>query len=77
MYQMNDFDVADVPPDGSSLSSSTLLSPLQKEDGTVNRDFKKTKTRDQVTAAFQDFVKGNKDTLVSVFSLRRAVSADT
>lgn len=76
MYQMNDFGVADVPPDGSSLSSSTLLSPLQKEDGTVNRDFKKTKTRDQVTAAFQDFVKGNKDTLVSVFSLRRAVSAD-
>lgn len=73
---MNDFDVADVPPDGSSLSSSALLSPLQKEDGTVNRDFKKTKTRDQVTAAFQDFVKGNKDTLVSVFSLRRAVSAD-
>lgn len=36
------------------------------EDGTVNRDFKKTKTREQVTAAFQDFVKGNKDVLVSV-----------
>lgn len=36
------------------------------EDGTVNRDFKKTKTREQVTAAFQDFVKGNKDILVSV-----------
>lgn len=38
----------------------------------MNRDFKKTKTREQVTAAFRDFVKGNKDTLVSVFSLRRA-----
>ncbi|KAK1889071.1 Inositol-trisphosphate 3-kinase B [Dissostichus eleginoides] len=34
-----------------------------KEDGTVNRDFKKTKTREQVTAAFHDFVKGNKDVL--------------
>lgn len=33
----------------------------------MNRDFKKTKTREQVTAAFQDFVKGNKDVLVSVF----------
>lgn len=53
-----------------------LLSSPQKEDGTVNRDFKKTKTREQVTAAFQDFVKGNKDILVSVFSLRRAVSVD-
>lgn len=42
----------------------------------MNRDFKKTKTREQVTAAFQDFVKGNKDILVSVFSLRRAVSVD-
>lgn len=49
---------------------------VQKEDGTVNRDFKKTKTRNQVTAAFQDFVKGNKDTLVSVFSLRRTISVD-
>lgn len=53
-----------------------LLSSPQKEDGTVNRDFKKTKTREQVTTAFQDFVKGNKDILVSVFSLRRAVSVD-
>lgn len=43
-----------------------LSSPLQKEDGTVNRDFKKTKTREQVTAAFEDFVKGNKEILVSV-----------
>lgn len=43
-----------------------MSSALQKEDGTVNRDFKKTKTREQVAAAFQDFVKGNKDILVSV-----------
>lgn len=33
----------------------------------MNRDFKKTKTREQVTTAFHDFVKGNKDILVSVF----------
>lgn len=46
---------------------SELCSLLQKEDGTVNRDFKKTKTREQVVTAFSDFVKGNKDILVSVF----------
>lgn len=33
----------------------------------MNRDFKKTKTREQVTTAFDDFVKGNKDILVSMF----------
>ena len=38
----------------------------QKEDGTVNRDFKKTRTREQVTGAFQDFVKGNHNILVSM-----------
>lgn len=35
----------------------------------MNRDFKKTKTREQVTAAFDDFVKGNKDILVSMFAV--------
>ncbi|KAM3603321.1 uncharacterized protein V6R79_020313 [Siganus canaliculatus] len=47
-------------------STATLgfrIEGVKKEDGTVNRDFKKTKTRDQVTAAFHDFVKGNKDIL--------------
>ncbi|KAM9338970.1 inositol-trisphosphate 3-kinase A [Symphorus nematophorus] len=47
-------------------STATLgfrIEGVKKEDGTVNRDFKKTKTREQVTAAFQDFVKGNKDIL--------------
>uniref|UniRef100_A0A3B5A9M5 Kinase n=1 Tax=Stegastes partitus TaxID=144197 RepID=A0A3B5A9M5_9TELE len=47
-------------------STATLgfrIEGVKKEDGTVNRDFKKTKTREQVTAAFQDFVKGNKDVL--------------
>lgn len=47
-------------------STATLgfrIEGVKKEDGTVNRDFKKTKTRDQVTVAFQDFVRGNKDVL--------------
>ncbi|XP_028997954.1 inositol-trisphosphate 3-kinase B [Betta splendens] len=47
-------------------STATLgfrIEGVKKEDGTVNRDFKKTKTREQVTAAFGDFVKGNKDVL--------------
>ncbi|CAG01798.1 unnamed protein product, partial [Tetraodon nigroviridis] len=47
-------------------STATLgfrIEGVKMEDGTVNRDFKKTKTREQVTAAFQDFVKGNKDVL--------------
>eukprot|EP00061_Rhincodon_typus_P011183 g36018.t1 len=30
------------------------------EDGTVNRDFKKTKTEEQVVVAFQEFTKGNR-----------------
>ncbi|XP_034383739.1 inositol-trisphosphate 3-kinase B isoform X2 [Cyclopterus lumpus] len=52
-------------------STATLgfrIEGVKKEDGTVNRDFKKTKTRDQVTAAFHDFVKGNKDILNSYLS---------
>ncbi|XP_056337015.1 inositol-trisphosphate 3-kinase B [Danio aesculapii] len=49
-------------------STATLgfrIEGIKKEDGTVNRDFKKTKTREQVTEAFQDFVKGNKNILHS------------
>nr|XP_057912238.1 inositol-trisphosphate 3-kinase B [Doryrhamphus excisus] len=45
-------------------STATLgfrIEGVKKEDGTVNRDFKRTKTREQVMAAFHDFVKGNKD----------------
>lgn len=37
----------------------------QKEDGSVNRDFKKTKTREQVIEAFREFTKGNPNILVS------------
>ncbi|XP_061099194.1 inositol-trisphosphate 3-kinase A [Conger conger] len=49
-------------------STATLgfrIEGIKKEDGTVNRDFKKTKSREQVTEAFQDFVKGNKNILKS------------
>ncbi|KAL2082326.1 hypothetical protein ACEWY4_022144 [Coilia grayii] len=49
-------------------STSTLgfrIEGIKKEDGTVNRDFKKTKSREQVTEAFHDFVKGNKNILTS------------
>ncbi|XP_067239257.1 inositol-trisphosphate 3-kinase A [Chanodichthys erythropterus] len=49
-------------------STATLgfrIEGIKNEDGTVNRDFKKTKTREQVTEAFQDFVKGNKNILHS------------
>ncbi|XP_047244201.1 inositol-trisphosphate 3-kinase B isoform X2 [Girardinichthys multiradiatus] len=47
-------------------STATLgfrIEGVKKEDGTVNRDFKKTKTREQVVAAFNDFVKGDKEIL--------------
>ncbi|XP_062857264.1 inositol-trisphosphate 3-kinase B [Trichomycterus rosablanca] len=45
-------------------STATLgfrIEGIKKEDGTVYRDFKKTRTREQVTDAFQDLVKGNKN----------------
>ncbi|XP_048841549.1 inositol-trisphosphate 3-kinase B [Brienomyrus brachyistius] len=47
-------------------STATLgfrIEGIKKEDGTVNRDFKKTKSREQVIEAFHDFVKGNKNIL--------------
>ncbi|KAI7799984.1 inositol-trisphosphate 3-kinase B [Triplophysa rosa] len=49
-------------------STATLgfrIEGIKKEDGTVKRDFKKTKTREQLTEAFQEFVKGNKNILNS------------
>lgn len=49
---------------GPLLTPSGWLPP-QKEDGSVNRDFKKTKTREQVTEAFREFTKGNQNILVS------------
>lgn len=56
--------VSRVPAHGPS-ADPLLASPSQKEDGSVNRDFKKTKTREQVTEAFREFTKGNRNILVS------------
>ncbi|XP_078398878.1 inositol-trisphosphate 3-kinase B-like [Cetorhinus maximus] len=44
-------------------STATLgfrIEGVKNEDGTVNRDFKKTKTKEQIEEAFRDFTKGNK-----------------
>ncbi|XP_041661295.1 inositol-trisphosphate 3-kinase B isoform X2 [Cheilinus undulatus] len=60
-------------------STATLgfrIEGVKKEDGTVNRDFKKTKTREQVTAAFHDFVKGNKD-ILKLYLIRLKEIKDT
>lgn len=49
-------------------STATLgfrIEGIKKEDGSVNRDFKKTKTREQVTEAFREFTKGNPTVLVA------------
>ncbi|KAG5276730.1 hypothetical protein AALO_G00109080 [Alosa alosa] len=57
-------------------STATLgfrIEGIKKEDGTVNRDFKKTKSREQVTEAFHDFVKGNKNILTSYLSRLKAI----
>uniref|UniRef100_A0A7D9NL55 Kinase n=1 Tax=Xenopus tropicalis TaxID=8364 RepID=A0A7D9NL55_XENTR len=47
-------------------STSTLgfrIEGIKDGDGTVNRDFKKTKTREQVMEAFRGFTKGNQKIL--------------
>ncbi|KAM9155063.1 inositol-trisphosphate 3-kinase B [Pangshura tecta] len=47
-------------------STATLgfrIEGIKKEDGTVNRDFKKTRTKEQVTEAFREFTKGNRNIL--------------
>lgn len=49
-------------------STATLgfrIEGIKKEDGTVNRDFKKTKTKEQVIVSFREFIKGNRNILVS------------
>ncbi|XP_051881129.1 inositol-trisphosphate 3-kinase B [Pristis pectinata] len=48
-------------------STATLgfrIEGVKKEDGSVNRDFKKTKTKDQVMVSFWEFTKGNREILV-------------
>uniref|UniRef100_A0A8C5PKH7 Kinase n=1 Tax=Leptobrachium leishanense TaxID=445787 RepID=A0A8C5PKH7_9ANUR len=52
-------------------STATLgfrIEGIKKEDGTVNRDFKKTKTRDQLMESFKEFTKGNGNILRSYLS---------
>ncbi|XP_042301109.1 LOW QUALITY PROTEIN: inositol-trisphosphate 3-kinase B [Sceloporus undulatus] len=47
-------------------STATLgfrIEGIKKEDGTVNRDFKKTRTKEQVMEAFREFTKGNHNIL--------------
>ncbi|XP_054550947.1 inositol-trisphosphate 3-kinase B [Talpa occidentalis] len=49
-------------------STATLgfrIEGIKKEDGSVNRDFKKTKTREQVTEAFREFTKDNQNILIA------------
>ncbi|XP_054432635.1 inositol-trisphosphate 3-kinase B [Pteronotus mesoamericanus] len=49
-------------------STATLgfrIEGIKKEDGSVNRDFKKTKTREQVIEAFREFTKGNQNILIA------------
>ncbi|XP_024860158.1 inositol-trisphosphate 3-kinase B isoform X2 [Kryptolebias marmoratus] len=59
-------------------STATLgfrIEGVKKEDGTVNRDFKKTKTREQVFTAFNDFVKGNRDILIQYLTRLKEIRA--
>ncbi|XP_004641227.1 inositol-trisphosphate 3-kinase B [Octodon degus] len=57
-------------------STATLgfrIEGIKKEDGSVNRDFKKTKTREQVTEAFREFTKGNYNILVAYRDRLKAI----
>ncbi|XP_003798849.1 inositol-trisphosphate 3-kinase B [Otolemur garnettii] len=57
-------------------STATLgfrIEGIKKEDGSVNRDFKKTKTREQVTEAFREFTKGNHNILIAYRDRLKAI----
>ncbi|XP_029448904.1 inositol-trisphosphate 3-kinase B [Rhinatrema bivittatum] len=59
-------------------STATLgfrIEGIKKEDGTVNRDFKKTKTKEQVTEAFREFIKGNRNILNCYLNRLRDIRA--
>ncbi|ELW49547.1 Inositol-trisphosphate 3-kinase B [Tupaia chinensis] len=56
-------------------SQAAIASEQKKEDGSVNRDFKKTKTREQVTEAFREFTKGNHNILVAYRDRLKAIRA--
>ncbi|XP_041131338.1 inositol-trisphosphate 3-kinase A-like [Polyodon spathula] len=44
----------------STHSLGFRIEGIKKEDGTCSTDFKRTKTQEQVTLVFRDFVEGNK-----------------
>ncbi|XP_070590421.1 inositol-trisphosphate 3-kinase B [Erythrolamprus reginae] len=57
-------------------STATLgfrIEGIKKEDGTVNRDFKKTRTKEQVMEAFREFTKGNHNILNSYLNRLRGI----
>ncbi|KAK7799270.1 hypothetical protein U0070_006429 [Myodes glareolus] len=56
-----------------SAVSSWRRMGADKEDGSVNRDFKKTKTREQVTEAFREFTKGNQNILIAYRDRLKAI----
>ncbi|XP_054839270.1 inositol-trisphosphate 3-kinase B [Eublepharis macularius] len=59
-------------------STATLgfrIEGIKKEDGTVNRDFKKTRTKEQVMEAFKEFTKGNCNILNSYLSRLKGIRA--
>ncbi|XP_061481006.1 inositol-trisphosphate 3-kinase B [Rhineura floridana] len=57
-------------------STATLgfrIEGIKKEDGTVNRDFKKTRTKEQVMEAFREFTKGNHNILNSYLNRLKGI----
>ncbi|KAF1501133.1 Inositol-trisphosphate 3-kinase B, partial [Eudyptes chrysocome] len=59
-------------------STATLgfrIEGIKKEDGTVNRDFKKTRTKEQVTEAFREFTRGNCNVLNSYLNRLKGIRA--
>ncbi|XP_044292197.1 inositol-trisphosphate 3-kinase B [Varanus komodoensis] len=57
-------------------STATLgfrIEGIKKEDGTVNRDFKKTRTKEQVMEAFREFTKGNRNVLNSYLNRLKGI----
>ncbi|KAK2531943.1 Itpkb [Columba guinea] len=59
-------------------STATLgfrIEGIKKEDGTVNRDFKKTRTKEQVMEAFREFTRGNRNVLSSYLNRLKGIRA--
>ncbi|XP_054051242.1 inositol-trisphosphate 3-kinase B [Rissa tridactyla] len=59
-------------------STATLgfrIEGIKKEDGTVNRDFKKTRTKEQVMEAFREFTRGNHNVLNSYLNRLKGIRA--